>query len=120
MATALENVAGVIIEDKGLSLSVHYRLVSPEEEDTVAEVFRRLTRPLLEDDREIKSALNLEPILTIYLGDDTTDEDAFKALHLPDGWSIFVGRENPLSAAGHYLESVSEVEEFLTRLIELK
>jgi trehalose 6-phosphate phosphatase len=149
MTAALENVVGVIIQDKGLSLSVHYRLISPEEENTVAETFRRLTRPLVNDGRikvttgkkvyeirppidwhkgkavdtikrEIKSALNLESILTVYLGDDTTDEDAFRTLHLPEGWGIYVGKENPLSAATHYLESVNEVEEFLARLIELR
>jgi trehalose 6-phosphate phosphatase len=149
MSAALENVSGVIVEDKGLSLSVHYRLVSPEEEYTVAEVFRRLTRPLVTEGkikvtsgkkvyevrppidwhkgkaievivREMKSALKLEHFLTIYLGDDTTDEDAFKILQRPEGWSIFVGRENPLSAAEYYLKSVSEVEKFLELLSELK
>jgi trehalose 6-phosphate phosphatase len=149
LAAALKNVGGIIVEDKGLSLSVHYRLVSPEDEDTVADTFRRLTRPLLEDGRirvtsgkkvyevrppidwhkgraveaiiiEMKSALDLQHLLTVYLGDDVTDEDAFKVLKRPEGWSIFVGKENPASAAEYYLESVSEVEEFLARLIELK
>ena len=149
MAAALKNAGGVIIEDKGLSLSVHYRLVSPEEEYTVADIFRKLTRPLLEDGkikvtsgkkvfevrppidwhkgkavetiiREIKTALDLEKILTLYLGDDTTDEDAFRVLHLPESWSIFVGGDNPLSAAEYYLDSTSEVEELLSRLIEMK
>jgi len=149
MVTALENVDGVIIEDKGLSLSVHYRLVSPEEEHIVAEVFRQLTRPLLNDGkirvtsgkkvyevrppidwhkgkaveaivREIKSAFNLEHVLTVYLGDDTTDEDAFKVLQRPNGWGIYVGGDNPLSAAEYYLDSTSEVEELLSRLIKLK
>lgn len=149
LAAALENVSGVIVEDKGLSLSVHYRLVSPEEEHTVAEVFRRLTRtPVTEGKikvtsgkkvyevrppidwhkgkaveaivREMKSAFGLERVLTIYQGDDTTDEDAFKVLHRPRGWSIFVGKENPMSSAEYYLESVPEVGEFLKRLIGLK
>jgi len=149
MARALENVSGIIIEDKGLSLSVHYRLVAPEEEYTVAEVFRKLTRTLLSYGkikvtsgkkvyevrppidwhkgkavdtiiREIKAALNLENILTLYLGDDTTDEDAFRVLNPPEGWSIFVGGDNPLSAAEYYLDSTSEVEELLSRLIEIK
>jgi trehalose-phosphatase len=70
--------------------------------------------------REIESLLKLERVLTIYLGDDTTDEDAFKVLHRPEGWSVFVGREDPSSAAGYFLNSVVEVEEFLSRLLELR
>ena len=149
MAKALEDVTGVIIQEKGLSLSLHYRLVSPEEENTVADAFRRLTRPLLSEGRikvttgkkvyevrppidwhkgkavetiirKIKSALSLESVLAVYFGDDTTDEDAFRTLKLPEGWSIYVGKENPLSAATHYLESVNEVEKLLSRLIDLK
>jgi trehalose 6-phosphate phosphatase len=142
---ALENIDGVIIEDKEFSLSIHYRLVDEQEENTVAATFRRLTRPLLNKNiirvssgkkvyeirppvdwhkgkavgviiREIKSVLSPDRILSVYIGDDTTDEDAFKVIHRPDGWSIFVGKDNPLSSAGYYLDSTSEVEQFLTRL----
>jgi len=70
--------------------------------------------------REIKALLRLEGVLTIYMGDDTTDEDAFKVIHRPAGWSIFVGGENPASAAAYYLNSTSEVEELLSRLAELR
>jgi trehalose 6-phosphate phosphatase len=148
-ASSLANVPGVIVEDKGMSLSVHYRLVSPEDEFIVADVFRRLTHPLLDEGKikvtsgkkvyeirppinwhkgkavetitgKIKSASSLESIMTVYLGDDITDEDAFRTLRLPEGWSIYIGKENPLSVATHYLESVNEVEEFLERLIELR
>ena len=115
----------------------------------VAETFKQITAPLLNEDkirvssgkkiwearppidwhkgkaveaitREIKSLLKLDIVLTIYLGDDTTDEDAFKVVHHPEGWGIFVGGENPLSSAGYSLKSTAEVEELLSRLIELK
>lgn len=149
MATALENITGVIVEDKGLSLSVHYRLVKKGDEGTVAETFRKLTSPLLDEGKvrvtsgkkvwevrppidwhkgkaveaitgEIKTLLKLERVLTIYLGDDTTDEDAFRVMKRPEGWSIFVGGENPTSSADYFLNSTIEVEELLSRLLELR
>jgi len=148
LSAALDSIAGVIVEDKGLSLSVHYRLVKQSEEHVVAEIFRRVTSPLLNEGkvrvtsgkkvwevrppidwhkgkavaaitREIKALLKLEHLLTLYMGDDTTDEDAFKVMHRPQGWSIFVGEENPLSNADYFLNSTTEVEELLSRLIKL-
>lgn len=148
-AQELADVNGVIIQNKGLSLSVHYRLVKEADEAVVAEVFHRITAPLCRGGKikvfagkkvwevkppidwhkgkavesirtEIKSLLKLERLLTIYLGDDTTDEDAFKVLHHPEGWSVYVGPENASSAADYFLNSPAEVEEFLSWLLELK
>jgi trehalose 6-phosphate phosphatase len=149
LAEALENIAGVIVEDKGLSLSVHYRLVSEEEQADVAVIFKRVissladageikitsgkkvfeVRPPIDWDkgkavesirRGIMSLLKLERLMTVYLGDDTTDEDAFSALHRPEAWSVYVGQELASSAADHFLDSTDEVEEFLSRLLELR
>ncbi len=148
LSTRLSGTEGVIVENKGLSLSVHYRLVRQSEEKIVASVFQQITSPLLEEGRirvtsgkkvweirppidwhkgkavetirrEIERVLNCERLLTIYLGDDTTDEDAFRILHRPQGWSIFVGQENPESSADYFLNSVREVSDFLSRLLEL-
>ncbi len=145
----LAGIDGVIIQEKGLSLSVHYRLVKEAEEGIVAETFRRVTAPLCSEGkikvfagkkvwevkppidwhkgkaveaitREIKTLVKLESLLTMYLGDDTTDEDAFRVLHRPAGWSVFVGNENPSSGADYFLSSTAEVEELLSRLLELK
>ena len=149
LSVALDSIAGVIVEDKGLSLSVHYRLVKKSEENLVAETFQQVISPSLNEGkvrvssgkkvwevrppidwhkgkavaaitREIKALLKLEPILTIYLGDDTTDEDAFRVMHRPEGWSIFVGGENLSSSAEYFLNSTTEVEKFLSNLLELK
>jgi trehalose-phosphatase len=150
LSTGLNSIEGVIIEDKGLSLSVHYRLVKAGGESQVASIFHQITSPLLREGRirltsgkkvwearppidwhkgkavesirqEIKALLKVEQLLTIYLGDDTTDEDAFRVTHHPQGWSIFVGpEENPSSNADYLLKSTSEVMAFLSRLLELR
>jgi trehalose 6-phosphate phosphatase len=149
LSAVLSSVEGVVIEDKGLSLSLHYRLVRKGEENLVAEVFQRVTSPPLSEGkirvtsgkkvwevrppidwhkgkaveviaREIKTLRKLEQLLAIYLGDDTTDEDAFRVVQRPAGWSIFVGEENPSSSADYFLDSTNEVEKFLSRLLELK
>ncbi len=145
----LGGIEGVIVEDKGLSLSVHYRLVKKSEEKVVAEIFHQITSPWLRDGKirvtsgkkvweirppvdwhkgkavetivkEMKTVLRGEQWLTIYLGDDTTDEDAFRIIHRPQGWSIFVGEENSSSNADYFLNSTPEVMTFLSRLLELK
>ncbi len=149
LSNKLGHINGVIIEDKGLSLSVHYRLVKEAEVERVNEVFRQITSPSLHERkirvtsgkkvweirppiewhkgkavetivRELKKVLKDEQPLTIYLGDDTTDEDAFRVLRYPQGWSIFVGPENTSSNAEYFLTSTQEVSAFLSRLLAEK
>lgn len=149
IATELANIDGVIIQDKELSISVHYRLVASEEERAVTDIVHRLTtvpcnegkirvfagkkvweiRPPVDWNKgkaveaiacEIKKILKLERLLTIFLGDDITDEDAFEVVQRPEGWSIYVGSETASSAAGYYLSSTAEVETFLNQLTGLK
>ena len=45
----LGSTEGVIVEDKGLSLSIHYRLVRKDEESRVAKIFHQITSPLLSE-----------------------------------------------------------------------
>ncbi len=149
LSARLGNIEGVIVEDKGLSLSLHYRLVKESGVNTVAEIFRQITSPWLSEGKirvtsgkkvwevrppidwhkgkaveiiiqRIKKILNCQKILTVYLGDDKTDEDAFKIIHRPHGWSIFIGGENPSSSADYFLDSTVEVKTFLSRLLDLK
>ena len=68
--------------------------------------------------REILKLLELKRVMTIYLGDDRTDEDGFKVLGLPEGWGIYIGGDNPASAASYYLDSSADVEALLARLLE--
>ena len=145
----LGGIEGVIIEDKGLSLSVHYRLVKKSQEKVVTETFRQITSPRLQDGKirvssgkkvlevrppidwhkgkavetimkEMEKVIGTEIGPVIYLGDDTTDEDAFKVIHRPRGWSIYVGQENPSSNAEYFLDSTLEVETLLSRMLELR
>jgi len=145
----LGGIQGVIIEDKDLSLSVHYRMVREGEEGRVTEVFHEITGPPVREGKirtssgkkvlevrppidwhkgkaveaireQIRQVLGGEEGLVIYLGDDTTDEDVFRMLHRPEGWGIYIGRENSESKAGYYLSSTEEVGTFLTRLLELR
>ena len=145
----LSHIEGVIVEDKGLGLSIHYRLVEKSQEKIVADVFQQTTEPLLRDGKirvtsgkkvwEVRPPIDwhkgkavetiiteLKPVfagkkgITIYLGDDSTDEDAFRIIHRPQGWSVFIGPENPASNADYFLESTSEVVTFLSKLLNLK
>lgn len=111
---ALAEVPGVLIEDKGVAIAVHYRQVPP---DRLGELRRRVQRAirdepssdvaLLEGKRvfEIKPAamnkgtglaeLMRHPPFTgrrpIFLGDDVTDEYAFARLPEWGGLGIAVG-----------------------------
>jgi trehalose 6-phosphate phosphatase len=148
LADELRHIEGIIIQEKGLSLSVHYRLVKPEKEGEVASIVKRITAPYIDKGeirvypmkkvweirppvdwdkgksvefigREVRNKLKLSRLLTIYLGDDATDEDAFKVLHRPDGWAVYVGGENKMSVASYFLSSTAEVEILLSRLLAL-
>jgi trehalose-phosphatase len=149
LEAALAGVQGVIIQDKIFSLSVHYRLAQKNKEKLITETVHRLVDPFVDRGkivlypmkklwevrppvdwdkgkaveviaRKIRETFKQAQLLTIYLGDDTTDEDAFRVAHRPAGWSIYIGEENRSSAAEYYLASPVEVAEFLNRLNEMK
>ncbi len=145
LTTTLRGIRGVLIENKGLSLSVHYRSVDAAEEKTVSDAFHKVTNPLHVTGRirvtrgkkvyEIRPPVDWDKgkavswlvakckevkakssILPVYLGDDLTDEDAFKVIEGYDGISVFVGPEEFKSGARYYLNTPQEVIEFLSML----
>ncbi len=142
----LSKIKGVLIEDKGLTISVHYRLVDEKDIREFLSIFNEITgsyivrskikintgkkvyeiRPPVMWDKgkvvlwllareEFLSGKN--KIFPVYIGDDVTDEDAFKALK-NKGLTIFVGEQSN-SAAQYYLKTIEEVTEFLRLISDL-
>jgi trehalose-phosphatase len=133
LAKKLQGIKGVLVEFKGLTLSVHYRQVAAE---AVEEVRRRVhavlagsvhpfilaqgtqvyeIRPRVYWHKGaafdwIRHQVNKPDLLPIYVGDSTTDEDAFAAI--PDGITIQMEPEGK-TAALYTLEGPVEVRKFL-------
>ena len=61
--------------------------------------------------------LDRRMVTPVYLGDDTTDEDAFRVIR-KRGVGIVVGREGAPSLARYALEDTAEVTSFLARITE--
>ncbi len=145
----LSGIPGVLVEDKGLTFSVHYRQVDRHRVQEVRDIVfqtvgglsavKKLKITTGKEVLEIKSAVEwdkgkaisllirqiikrkeLNNILYIYIGDDLTDEDAFKEVNKHNNCiTIFVGGNNEGSNARFYLRSPEEVSVFLYRLLEL-
>lgn len=142
----IASIRGAFIEDKGLTLGLHYRLVDKSRVAEVKSAFDEtvilyLARGMIKA-RAGKMLLEVLPpsewnkgkvvlwllarqafaagkgnTLPVYLGDDSTDEDAFKALQ-NKGLTIRVGQTKG-SSAGYYVKNPGEAAEFLKRVEEL-
>jgi trehalose 6-phosphate phosphatase len=133
LETQLRCVAGSLVEYKGLTASVHYRRAEQSEIPAIRAAVRtavsrqrglfRVTtgRKVLEivphtewnkgaAAHWINRHLNETPGLSIYLGDDTSDEAAFRAM--PDAITIKVGAA-PVTCARYQLPDPAAVHEFL-------
>lgn len=120
---------GLLLEDKGAALAVHYRAV-PELEPQVYSALRAAVAAL-EPQFQLKPGkcvLELAPAgyskrtaieafmqetpfagrIPVFIGDDVTDEDGFAAVNALGGYSIRVGLEGT-SAARHRLSNVTAV-----------
>ncbi len=139
----LSPLKGVFVEGKGLTLSVHYRLTPLDLRPEVMAVFDesvahaaqgnsvRVTRgkevlevrPMVDwhKGRAIEKIAQMSPAgaLTIYLGDDLTDEDGFAAVHELSGISVFVGPPRQPTRALYRLDSPKEVAQTLELLSRL-
>ena len=141
---ALDGIPGALVERKRFSIAAHYRNVKENDVPlltrAVAAVAARhpeLRRidgkrvyellPNIEWDkgkavlwllRTLDLASHPGGIRAVYIGDDTTDEDAFRVLELElPGVGIIVTEHPRQSAARYMLKDSSEVELFLRSLI---
>jgi len=137
----LSGVAGALVERKRFAIAVHTRQVAPADKPTVAEAVRNVAsdhaqlrvtggkeihelRPNLPWDKgravlALLDALGLAGAETapLYIGDDETDEDAFRAL-AGRGIGIRVMESAGATAAGWSLKDPAETAAFLERLAD--
>ncbi|MGC9665209.1 trehalose-phosphatase [Planosporangium sp. 12N6] len=146
LRTTAAAIPGVTVEPKHASVAVHYRLASPADRERVGAVVRELLadhpdrlrvtpgkmvheiQPNIDWNkgravRYLMGVLGLDTddVVPLYLGDDVTDEDAFRALR-GRGVGIIVGRPDDPEVAGRttaaefVLACPDEVARFLAAL----
>lgn len=138
----LSAITGWEIEEKDIIFALHYRRVKSSNIQKLKNIFYNIAKPYTSKGEivtasgkmvlEVRPALNWdkgryclylmnklkhkdERIIPLYIGDDTTDETAFKVLRRK-GITIFVKGERKTSLAEYYLGSTNEVTDFLGRL----
>lgn len=141
LGEALSPIPGVFLEDKGLSLTVHFRKARRAELPAVARAVEEAAGPYRipggVDIRPGKEVFEIRPFVAwnkgkillwlleesaageeapwpVVVGDDRTDEDAFRVVR-DRGVSIFVGEPRETEAR-YYLRNIGEVAAFLGRL----
>jgi trehalose 6-phosphate phosphatase len=128
---------GFIVEDKRISIALHYRSAAPAESRSMCEKFAdmvdRDTRLRLHHGKRVVEASPPnsgkgfavrfliqrydEPILPVYFGDDLSDEDAFFTLR-EDGITVLVSAVEKVSWAKYRVESPFEVIQTLSDLAD--
>ncbi|TAN60709.1 trehalose-phosphatase [bacterium] len=137
-------VRGAFIEDKGLALTLHYRLVDKKDIPRLKDLFRQAMIAYMAKDKiclkDAKMAFEIRPpvrwdkgkvaiwllarqhfmlqekinIIPLYIGDDVTDEDAFKALK-NKGITVRVDG-GAGSSAKYFVKDTSEVFRLLEEI----
>ena len=136
----LAGITGARAERKRFSIAAHYRNVNasdiPKVERAVSEVAARHRELRKMDGKKVyellpdidwdkgkavlwlleNQRLERAKVRPIYIGDDRTDEDAFRALE-KSGVGILVSEEPRPTAARYSLKDPAEVERFLRELV---
>lgn len=134
----LDHIPGVDFERKKFTLAVHYRQVKEEQQQEVQDVVMNV----LKDYPEVtgaggKKVIEIRPAIdwhkgkaveflkkelskeknafSIYVGDDVTDEDAFK--FVANGLGILVGYHGVETYADYHLEDLEQVKQFFRKLL---
>jgi trehalose-phosphatase len=141
-----KEVQGVVLEDKQWTISVHYRLAARPAIDGIADKVHSTARALGLKVTRGKEVLELRPPLDVnkgtaavlwvsrlgmsssasvlYIGDDRTDEDAFRELRVafPRSVTIRVGEPDhgETTAAEFRVETPVEVKDFLVALADYR
>jgi trehalose-phosphatase len=140
LSRELNSIEGILVERKKFAIAIHYRLVNPGRVETIEKVVDEVVvrhpelrkaygKKIFELQPDIDwhkgkallallGALNLddENVLPFYIGDDVTDEDAFRVLK-GRGIGIVVWDEPYETAASYSLKNPEGVREFLLKLI---
>ena len=138
----VRKIKGAILEYKRLSLSLHYRLVALKDMPRLRSIFKEVSTPYIRA-RKVKMAMGKKifeirpPVLwdkgkgvlkieemagkknpvKIFIGDDLTDEDAFRVLGKND-FSIRVIRKKT-SKAKYFLKNPNEVKKMLLKMTKI-
>jgi alpha,alpha-trehalase len=136
---AIRDIQGARIEHKRFAIAVHYRQVDSSDVSTLKQRFDNISshypelrkstgkkvielRPNIDWDKGKALFYLLETlytdsgrILPLYIGDDITDEDAFRAIG-ERGIAIAVGSEKRETAAHYMLQDTEDVAKFLQEL----
>ena len=138
MIRLAESDPGLILEDKGSSLALHYRR-SPARESLIRAELQTIFADLGQDfflqdgkmvieirPNGVNKGTAVEKFLAnppftgrqpVFIGDDITDEDAFRVVNRLNGYSVKVGPKDPSSAARYELEDVNAVRDWLEPLV---
>jgi trehalose 6-phosphate phosphatase len=138
LATIAKLSPGILLEDKGYSLALHYRL-APHAEKAIYEAVSLIRADLPNAPIEVlpgkcvceikhsgftkasgvRELMTYEPFKgrkPLFIGDDVTDETVFAIMPDFDGVAFSVGRRVQ-GVAGHF-DTPGDVREFLARLLD--
>lgn len=128
--------AGVMVEDKGMSLALHYRLSSDRDtaQRAIAELVDALPPTLsvfggkmvvnivasqARDKADAVAALVAASGAgaAVFVGDDINDEPVFARAE-PNWFTVRVGQDDPGSRARYFLDGPSDLPRMLDRMLE--